>query len=216
MALIVKIQSKQGITVLWKGITSVFITKAIQIGFESMISEVTPFVRYLKDVFKASHITEDSLYLTLRDFSSKRISFETLVQHLILKGISLLVVTPFMCSSCVETVQSSIASESPGVFDSIKEGLLRLTLWKMDRKLPIWVLWGPTLSYHFSHYIISSFVRKVTLLIKSDSNCDSENVNKWNHKYNDIVCSFWGQLVADVILFPLSTIITRYTNIGFK
>ena len=43
---VVRVQSKQGLAVLWKGITSVFITKAIQIGFESIISELTPFERY--------------------------------------------------------------------------------------------------------------------------------------------------------------------------
>ncbi|CAG2120128.1 unnamed protein product, partial [Medioppia subpectinata] len=110
---VVGIQSKQGFGVLWKGIASVFLTKAIQIGFESIITELTPFVR---------------------DMSDKRMSVETGFHHLILKGLAIVLVTPFLCSSCAETVQSAIATENPGLFDSVWEGFRRITHWNIDRK----------------------------------------------------------------------------------
>lgn len=138
-------------------------------------------------------------------------TFETIFQHLVLKSVSIVLVTPFLCSSYVETVQSCIASESPGVFDSLKEGFLRMMLWKMDRKLPIWLLCGPTLFYYMSHYLISSCVFKISVIVLNDTNAeDSDNVSKFKARYRDIMSGFWGQLVADVMLFPLSTIITRY------
>ena len=43
-------------------------------------------------------------------------------QHLLLKSVSLAVITPFFSASLVETVQSEIASERPGILDVFKEG----------------------------------------------------------------------------------------------
>ena len=47
-------------------------------------------------------------------------------QHLLLKAVSQAIVVPFFSASLVESVQSDIASEKPGIFDFLKEGLLRL------------------------------------------------------------------------------------------
>ena len=41
-------------------------------------------------------------------------------QHLMLKSVSLGVTTPFFSASLIETVQSDIACEKPGVFDIFK------------------------------------------------------------------------------------------------
>ena len=45
-------------------------------------------------------------------------------QHLMLKAVALSVTTPFFSASLVETVQSDIACEKPGVFDIFKVNLL--------------------------------------------------------------------------------------------
>ena len=42
-------------------------------------------------------------------------------------------VTPFFSASLVETVQSDIASEKPGVLDVFKEGVVRLVSWSDPR-----------------------------------------------------------------------------------
>ena len=41
-------------------------------------------------------------------------------QHLMLKAVAFGVTTPFFSASLVETVQSDIACEKPGVFDIFK------------------------------------------------------------------------------------------------
>ena len=43
-----------------------------------------------------------------------------------LKCTTLAIITPFNSASLVETVQSEITSERPGVLDVFKEGLYRL------------------------------------------------------------------------------------------
>jgi hypothetical protein len=48
----IRIQRKQGFSVLWKGIGSVFITKGMLIAFEAIIAELTPFPRFHSILFK--------------------------------------------------------------------------------------------------------------------------------------------------------------------
>lgn len=44
-------------------------------------------------------------------------------------SVSLAVVIPFYAASVVETVQSDIASEKPGIFDVFQEGIYRFLSW---------------------------------------------------------------------------------------
>lgn len=77
-------------------------------------------------------------------------------QHIVLKCISYAVVLPFYSASLVETVQSDIASEKPGIFDVFREGANRLISWSVPQKgrmLPIWALLGPSISLSISKYI---------------------------------------------------------------
>lgn len=85
-----------------------------------------------------------------------RSSMKALGQHILLKCISLAVVVPFYSASLVETVQSDIASEKPGVFDVFKEGAARLASWsapQRGRMLPIWILVGPHVGLGLSKYM---------------------------------------------------------------
>lgn len=64
---------------------------------------------------------------------------------------------PFYSASLVETVQSGIASEKPGLFDVFKEGACRLLAWGVPQKgrmLPVWALVVPTVGYGLCKYII--------------------------------------------------------------
>lgn len=77
-------------------------------------------------------------------------------QHILLKCISIAVVMPFYSASLVETVQSDIASEKPGVFDVFREGAGRLLSWSAPQKgrmLPVWALLGPSVSLGISKYM---------------------------------------------------------------
>lgn len=71
------------------------------------ISIVTGCVLFVREVYAGSSVRSVS-------------------QHLMLKCCALAVVTPFIAASLVETVQSSVASEGPGIFDVFREGLTRL------------------------------------------------------------------------------------------
>lgn len=71
-------------------------------------------------------------------------------------SISLTIVLPFYSASLVETVQSDIASEKPGIFDVFREGFCRLLAWSAPQKgrmIPIWALVGPSLTLGLSKYM---------------------------------------------------------------
>ena len=88
-------------------------------------------------------------------------SLKTIGQHLLLKCSALALITPFYSASLVETVQSEITSEKPGIFDIFKEGLFRLlsfTQPQTGRMLPVWLLVVPTVAYGVMSYIIGNVV----------------------------------------------------------
>jgi len=63
---------------------------------------------------------------------------------------------PFYTASLVETVQSDIASEKPGLFDVFREGANRLLSWSAPQKgrmLPVWAMVGPSVSLGVSKYV---------------------------------------------------------------
>ena len=66
----------------------------------------------------------------------KHSSLRSVGQHLLLKAVSAAIITPFYSASLVETVQSDIASEKPGVLDVFRDGIVRLVSWSDPR----WIL----------------------------------------------------------------------------
>lgn len=63
---------------------------------------------------------------------------------------------PFYAASLVETVQSDIASEKPGVFDVFREGCNRLLAFHVPQKgrmIPVWALIGPNIAMGISKYV---------------------------------------------------------------
>lgn len=63
---------------------------------------------------------------------------------------------PFYSASLVETVQSDIASEKPGIFDVFREGAHRLLAFHVPQKgrmIPIWGLIGPSIALGVSKYV---------------------------------------------------------------
>lgn len=63
---------------------------------------------------------------------------------------------PFYAASLVETVQSDIASEKPGIFDVFREGCNRLIAFHVPQKgrmIPVWALIGPSVGMGISKYI---------------------------------------------------------------
>ena len=65
----------------------------------------------------------------------KHSSLRSVGQHLLLKAVSAAIITPFYSASLVETVQSEIASEKPGILDVFRDGIVRLVSWSDPRSI---------------------------------------------------------------------------------
>lgn len=71
-------------------------------------------------------------------------------------------VAPFYSASLVETVQSEIASERPGILDVFRDGALRLVeVSSKGRMIPIYVLLPPTIALGAVKYLFSLVVKGV-------------------------------------------------------
>ena len=108
---LVNLNRWQGGSVLWKGIGSSLTIKGLTLGVEDCLSKVTPWPKEIN-----SHT-----------------SLKLLGQHILLKCVTTAIITPFYSASLVETVQSDIASEKPGILDVFKDGLVRLISWSDPR-----------------------------------------------------------------------------------
>lgn len=192
------IQRTQGGWTLWKGLSSVFVVRGINLVSENVISEVTPFPK------------EVSRHSPLRKYG----------EHLLLKALGFIITTPFYTVSLIETVQSDIASEKPGVFDTVREGVSRLAGWGAPhtaRLLPIWQLVGPTVGLRMSHYLISAIANyTVTSTVRSeqqerrDLSGDSDpHLTPYEQYFPELLATFTGNLLADFVLYPLETVLHR-------
>lgn len=63
----------------------------------------------------------------------------------------------------METVQSEIASESPGILDVFRDGALRLVeISNKGRLIPIYALLPSTIAYGVTKYLFTLIVRGIT------------------------------------------------------
>ncbi len=172
----------------FKGLGSSLVIKGLGLGVEDFASKLTPWPKEI-------------------DAHS---SCRAIGQHLLLKGVAAAVVTPFFSASLVETVQSEIASEKPGILDVFKEGLRRLlasftsSASPHGRMLPFWTLIPANVAYGLLHY--------VTFTITSGLARTVINKRKRNFKlseYGNQMATLFGRFVADVLLYPMETILHR-------
>ncbi|GFN80653.1 solute carrier family 25 member 46-like [Plakobranchus ocellatus] len=195
---VINVQRTQGGLVLWKGLGSVYIVRGIGMMSESFISEVTGFPR---DV-------------------SRHSSIKKLGGHLLLKGLVFAVTTPFFAASLVETVQSDIASERPGVFDVLVEGMTRIGAWgapKSPRQLSVWQLALPTVIFRLSHYVVNSIAQfSLSSAMHQEQQDLQENpaggtqeLSVYETYFPDLLASFTGSLLADMLTYPLETVLHR-------
>ncbi|KAM8961013.1 mitochondrial outer membrane protein SLC25A46 [Pelodytes ibericus] len=187
----------QGPRALWKGMGSTFIVQGITLGAEGIISEFTPLPRELT-----------------QKWSPKQIG-----GHIILKGLVYMIATPFYSASLVETVQSEIIHDNPGILDCLKEGIGRimgLGVPHSKRLLPLLVITFPTVLHGVLHYIISSIIQKCVLFIIKKRNppritTDGTNAaqNILDDYFPELIANFAASLIADVMLYPLETVLHR-------
>ena len=190
----VHIYRLQGFSSMWKGLGSALTVRGLVLGVEDCTGKLTPWPTSVDST------------------SSPRM----LVQHLMLKSISHALVVPFFSASLVESVQSDIASEKPGMLDFLKEGLLRLGP-QSGRTLPMWQLVFPSVIHSTCHYIISVIFKTVSeKIMKSRHRSLQEQQGAISKRpppgltaYREQVSSIVGILAADIILYPVETVLHR-------
>lgn len=194
-----RLNQSQGLTTLWKGLGSVFLVRGMSLAVEDVISKFTPWPKEFK-----SHS-----------------SIKAHGQHLMLKCLTFAVVTPFYSASLVETVQSDIASEKPGVFDVFREGICRLISWgspQKGRMLPVWKLVIPSVVYGLLKYLIGIMIRNMTCrILQLSHEIDQRKMGAvpkdyMNQAYSqniETTASFIALLGTETILYPLETILHR-------
>ncbi|KAH8322389.1 hypothetical protein KR074_012598, partial [Drosophila pseudoananassae] len=194
---ILNLQRQQGVATLWKGVGSCLMVRGMTLAIDDVICK---FTGWPKKVNSKS---------TLKRFG----------QHILLKCFSIGVVVPFYCASLVETVQSDIASEKPGLFDVFREGSLRFLHWSSPQKgrmLPAWALIGPCVSlgiikYSFSLVIrgLSSRImrRRLTVLRKKRAEKISDDV--LDNQDAEVYANLITTITTEVIFYPFETVLHR-------
>lgn len=220
----VRLQKVQGFSCLWKGVGSGLICNVMSFGIENLVTETNP--NFPREV--SSHST-----------------IKQLAGHILLKALSATITLPFFSAHLVESIQSDIASDRPGLFFCFTEGFSRLLGYggvQSQRLLPFYKLLVPTVSYLVLKYTLSAVLRHVILII-------IRTYNKWKHEqiikrlvpkspqtpnssydflnpsptelqqqleesylksnFPELFATYLAQLIVDVTLFPLETIIFR-------
>ncbi|XP_023816378.1 solute carrier family 25 member 46 [Oryzias latipes] len=200
VAVMYSISKAQGVKALWKGMGSTFIVHGVTLGAEGIISEFTPLPRELPH----------------------RWSWKELAGHLLLKGLTAVVVLPFYCASLVETVQSEIVRDesASGLLDCVREGLARLLhvgAPHSRRLLPLSCLLLPAALHAILRYAMSTTVQQVALwFYQRGRKQRSEPSNPLDAYFPELVAAWAGSLVADVALFPLETALHRLSLQGTR
>uniref|UniRef100_A0A8C1LWI6 Solute carrier family 25 member 46 n=1 Tax=Cyprinus carpio TaxID=7962 RepID=A0A8C1LWI6_CYPCA len=191
----------QGPKALWKGMGSTFVVQGVTLGTEGIISECTPLPRELSHKWNPKQV----------------------VGHLVLKGLTYVVAMPFYSASLIETVQSEIIRDNPGILDCVKEGIGRVIgmgVPHSKRLLPLWNLVFPTVLHGVLHYVISSSVQRLVLYLLQRRNTGSPKHSSPDSQtdavqsmldayFPELMASFAASLCADVLLFPLETVLHR-------
>ncbi|XP_062311406.1 mitochondrial outer membrane protein SLC25A46-like [Osmerus eperlanus] len=141
------------------------------------------------------------------------------IGHLVLKSLSYVVAMPFYSASLIETVQSEIIRDNPGILDCVKEGVGRVMgmgIPHSKRLLPLLSLVFPTVLHGVLHYIISSTVQKVVLLFLRRKSPPGQPADRPDGAqsmleayFPELMASFAASLCADVLLLPLETVLHR-------
>lgn len=160
-------QRKQGVAALYKGLSSELLVKGLTLGTETALAN---YINWSTEI-SSKRCLEDSLKI------------------LVLRGISVALSTPFLCSSVMETVQSVIVvKDRPSFVDCLREGFWRLLHMRSTpttRIMPIWLLIMPTVAYHVAHLALRYLSKFVIELFetsflsfskrKNTRNFDSDN-----------------------------------------
>lgn len=137
-----------------------------------------------------------------------------------MKGFVIAITTPFLAASLVETVQSDIVNEKPGVLDTIFEGALRISTLgapRIARQIPLWQLILPTVVFRLSHYVVSSIAHFTVVSsmhleqqeAREQHGDGRRDVSLYETYFPELVASFTGGVLADMLTFPMETVLHR-------
>ncbi|XP_024082066.1 solute carrier family 25 member 46-like [Cimex lectularius] len=198
--IIMHLHQRQGITTLWKGVGSVLLVRGMTLAIEDLLSKVTTWPK---------------------EISWGHGSVKAASQHILLKCVTFCIITPFYSASLVETVQSDIASEKPGMFDVFREGAYRLVSFgspQKGRMLPVWTLVIPTVMYGLLKYLFGSVIKNVSSSIMH-INYRHEHQKKGAYPKDwlnssilqeiEVTAQLISLIAADVVFYPLETILHR-------
>ncbi|CAG9808379.1 unnamed protein product [Chironomus riparius] len=192
-----RLYRRQGISPLWKGLGSSLLTRGMLVAVEDILSKFTPWPK------------EINSRTTIKQFG----------QHLILKAISLGIVLPFYSASLVETVQSDIASEKPGIFDVFREGTARWLAWSVPAKgrmLPVWALLPSGICVGLTKYLFSVIVKGISTRILSkhyhkkeeQKGAKSRDLTTVNNDV-ELASNLISLITSEILFYPFETILHR-------
>lgn len=142
-------QRKYGVQALYKGLSSELLVRGISLGTETALANYADWPTSVNP----KRFIEESLKV------------------LVLRGISVALCTPFLCSSVRETVQSvMVVQDRPSFIDCLRDGFLRILHLRYTpsaRMIPIWLLVVPTVLYHVSHSAVWHAAKRGVELCKS-------------------------------------------------
>ncbi|KAF3422798.1 hypothetical protein E2986_00545 [Frieseomelitta varia] len=127
-------------------------------------------------------------------------------------------VTPFYSASLVETVQSEIASESPGILDVFRDGAIRLVeVSNKGRLIPIYSLLPPTIAYGVSKYLFTLAIQGVTSRIMHIRQKQSQEIRgAYSRDLSETIAqdielqsSLVSTFMAEALFYPWETVIHR-------
>ncbi|RDD46266.1 Solute carrier family 25 member 46 [Trichoplax sp. H2] len=205
------IQRHQGFATLWKGFGSTFIVRGLVISTETLITETVP--------------------LSIKP-NQGLMKFPT---HTILKSLSFMIVTPFYATSLLETLKCNFGNGNSNVMNlnCLVSGFNRIigrNLPRTTRLLPLWKLAIPTVGYHILHYTLTSLIELITIRIYRDSKKsesfessqpeDDEDTDQPHTMtetfFPELAAHFFGNMVSDIVLYPLETIMHRLLMQGTR
>ncbi|XP_012272210.1 solute carrier family 25 member 46 [Orussus abietinus] len=193
----IRLHQSQGLSTLWKGIGSVLLVRGLTLAVEDLVSKIT---------FWPKEISWNS---RLKAFG----------QHVLLKCVSIGIVMPFYSASLVETVQSEIVSERPGILDVFRDGAMRaIEISNRGTLLPIYILLPPTVAYGVAKYLFSLPIRSLTSRIMHIRHKHSQElrgaysrdlVSESVVQDIELQSTLISMYTADIVFYPFETVIQR-------
>lgn len=186
---IAHLQRRQGVPALWKGIGSVLLVRGSTLAVEDVIYK---FFGWPKEIHS-------------------RTSMRHVGQHVMLKCLSLVTILPFYSASLVETVQSEIASEKPGVFDVFREGMARLTEpGTRGRLLPVWLLAGPFITFGLTRYMFGLVIKGIsTRIMTKKYHYQGAKPRELGVEEIEIYATLTSLIITEITFYPLETVMHR-------